>query len=224
MLSKRRLCFVRYEPDPLFTPPDGVPEKILRGLPAGYDLYRQITRIFEGLRALTCALFAGAGGQSQDVESLSFISGIDEELCSSVRGADPEGNRSRRRYILQAFNILALLYTILLSGYEGTSTELFLYRFENVFNDGYEMLGAAVAHIFRSLLTGEALDSDIFVLEMSQLIEVRVPLTWACWQSIKRCLFEFLIENPACRDDLQDLWKQSMGNSGVDSYEINAQK
>ncbi len=41
----------------------------------------------------------------------------------------------------------------LLSGYKGTTTELLLYRFEDVFNDGYEMLGDVVAHIFRSLLT-----------------------------------------------------------------------
>ena len=187
-----------------------MPEKILAGLPNGYDLLREIANLVQGLRTLTVAIRAGESVHSERTGSYIFIARIDSELYRSVRSPDQAGNRSRRRYLLQSCHIFALTYVALVTGSGGTATELFLYRFENGFTVIASEMGAVAAKTFRSLLAKEDFRPQTLATTISELIDVCVTLDWSSWRDISGVLLDFFLCDPSCHGQLQQLWKERM--------------
>lgn len=204
LLSKRRFTPTKYFPDLLYTATDGVPEKILRGLPLGYDLYKELIDLFEGMHQLTSLAQSGA---DYILDKPEFLIQTEAELYKTVCLPDTEGVRSRRRHTHQSLLILPLIYMALVSEYEGPSAELFLYRFQKILLGDGACWGEAVANLFRTLLTGEPWESKLFGLQISLLVDVCTTLEWSAWRDIKNALLQFFIYDSACHGPLQESWK-----------------
>lgn len=206
LLSKRRFTPRKYVPDLLYTATDGVPEKILRGLPVGYDLYKELVVTFEGMHGLTSLVQSG-GATDPGLERPEFIVQTEAELYKILCTPDTEGVRSRRRHVHQSLLILPLVYMALVSEYEGPSAELFLLRFRNSLTGDSVLWGEAVANLFRTLLVGEPWESELLATQLSLLVDVCITLEWSSWRDIKTALLQFFIYDPACRGPLQESWK-----------------
>lgn len=206
LLSKRRFVPIRHVPELSYTATDGVPEKILRGLPLGYDLYKELVSTFEGLYNLTSLLQSG-GVTNQSLERPEFIFQAETELYRTLCMTDTDGVRSRRRHIHQSFLILPLVYMAVVSEYEGTSAELFLYRFGKVIAGDGILWGGAITNLFRTLLAREPWDSELFTIQISHLFDICTTLEWSPWRDIKTAMLDFFIYDPACHGPLQASWK-----------------
>lgn len=194
--------------------PESIIQNILLGLPAGYNLPKVILEKFRRLVTVTSVVRNTNASTAERLESSSFISRTDADLCKSIAprlGSDKEGNTSRRHHLTQTFQLVVLIYTTLVSGYEGPTTELFLYRFEKIFKDESIEWGRVIVCLFRLLLAGVAFESDIFKTEMSLLIDTSLPMLWTQWRDVKVVLLDFFVHNPACHGQLQNLWKQRIG-------------
>jgi hypothetical protein len=135
------------------------------------------------------------------------INRVDAELYRLTCLPDQIGARSRRRYLQQSLYILMLIYTILLSGYEGPATEVFLHRFENTLSGETSSFGNAASDLFRLLLASEPFGSEVFSWHISQLVDTCFPLGWSSWKYVKEALLDFFVHDIACQGPLQDLWK-----------------
>ncbi|CZR54674.1 uncharacterized protein PAC_04558 [Phialocephala subalpina] len=208
MLSKRRFTPRKYVPDLLYTVTDGVPEKIIRGLPIGYDLYKELASTFKGMHTVTSLVQSG-GAMAPDLglERPDFIVQTEGELYRTLCTPDTDGVRSRRRHVHQSLLILPLVHMALVSEYEGPSAELFLYRFRVTLIGDTTPWGEAVASLFRSMLAGEPWDSELFAVQISHLLDVCITLEWNSWRDIKTALLQFFIYDTACRGPLQESWK-----------------
>ncbi|KUJ12894.1 uncharacterized protein LY89DRAFT_737794 [Mollisia scopiformis] len=204
LLSKRRFTPIKYVPDLLYTAIDGVPEKILQGLPVGYDLFKELVSMFEGMHNVT-SLVQSSGDHIH--ERPEFIVQSEAELYKTLCMPDTEGVRSRRRHIHQSLLILPLVYMALVSEYEGASAELFLYRFQKVLAGDAAPWGEAVANLFRTLLVSEPWESRLFAMQISLLVDVCTTLEWQSWREIKSSLLQFFIYDPACHGPMQESWK-----------------
>lgn len=205
MLSKRRFTPRKYIPDLLYTATDGVPVNILRGLPVGYDLYKELVGTFEGMHGIT-SLVQSSGATDLGFERPEFIVQTEAELYKTLCTLDTEGVRSRRRHVHQSLLILPLVYMALASEHEGPSAELLL-RFQNNLTGDIILWGEAVANLFRTLLVGEPWESELIATQISLLVDVCITLEWSSWRDIKTALLQFFIHDPACRGPLQESWK-----------------
>lgn len=191
--------------------PNQAPENIIRdialGLPAGYDLSEVISDIFRRLGTVTSVVRGGNSTNAERLESSSFVGRMDAQLFRSITVPDRVGSTSRRLHLTQVFHILVLIYVTLVSGYEGPSIEVFLYRFKEIFKNEAIDLGRVVVKLFRLLLAGVPFESEIFTAEMSQLIDACVSMGWSPWRDIKVALLNFFIQDLACQGQLQDLWR-----------------
>jgi hypothetical protein len=61
--------------------------------------------------------------------------------------------------------------------------------------------------LFRLLLAGVAFEADSFTSEVSSLIEACTNMDWLAMRDAKVALFDFLVQDPLCKGQLQDLWK-----------------
>jgi hypothetical protein len=147
---------------------------------------------------------------SQNIESYAIINHINTKLHDFISTPDLEGGTYRRRYIRLSFYILVLIYTALVSVYEGPATELFIYRFEKALVDSGPDFGNTIANLFRLLLAGEDLTSDTFAVCLLELVDVAAMMEWSSWRDVKNTLLNFFVHSPACCGQLQDLWKERM--------------
>lgn len=191
----------------MYTPPEGVPEKILSHLPAGYDLYKELMSTFSRMHTMTSVLRSASSTDAQRLELSDSVSRIDAALYQSICMPFTEGNRSRRRHIQQSLYILTLVYTSLVSEYEGPQTEIFIYRFEKIWDGESREWSEVIIGIFRSLLVGENLGSQVLMHQIARLIDLSVTLGWALWRHIKEVLLNYFVYDPACHGQLQELWK-----------------
>jgi len=210
LTSKRRFLLTSDGHEPFRTDPLGVPEKVVRRLPAGFDLYEEVGSIIQGMHDMTLAVRADDSAASQNIESNAIVECIDTKLTHSMSTPDRDGGGYRRRYILQSFHILFLIYTTLVSGYEGPAGELFIYRFEKAMAEKGPDFGNAIANLFSLLLASDDLTSDTLAACLSELVDVAVTLDCPSWREVRNALLNFFVHDPACHGELQDLWKERM--------------
>jgi hypothetical protein len=180
---------------------------MIRYSPEDYNLSEVISDIFQQLGTVTSVIKGGNSTNAERMESSSFISRIDSKLFKSISVPDREGNISRRFHLTQVFYIVVLIYITLLSGHEGPSAEIFLYRFEEIFKNEATNLGRAIVKLFRLLLAGVPFESEIFNSGMSLLLDDCIALDWPQWRDIKVAVLNFFVQDPACQGQLQDLWR-----------------
>jgi hypothetical protein len=209
LTSKRRFLLTTDRHEPFRTDPLGVPEKVVRRLPAGFDLYEEVGNIIQGMHDMTLAVRADDSAASQNIERKAIIECIDTKLSHSMSTPDREGGGYRRRYILESFRILFLIYTTLVSGYEGPAGELFIYRFEKAMAEKGPDFGNAIANLFSLLLSSDDLTSDTLATCLSELVDVAVTLDCS-WRDVRNALLNFFVHDPACHGELQDLWRERM--------------
>jgi len=210
LTSKRRFLLTSDGHEPFRTDPLGVPERVVRRLPAGFDLYEEVGSIIQGMHDMTLAVRADDSAASQNIESKAIVECIDTKLTHSMSTPDKNGGGYRRRYILQSFHILFLIYTTLVSGYEGPAGELFIYRFEKAMAEKGPDFGNAIANLFSLLLASDDLTSDTLAACLSELVDVAVTLDCPSWREVRNALLNFFVHDPACHGELQDLWKERM--------------
>jgi hypothetical protein len=210
LASKRRFLLTTDGHEPFRTDPLGVPEKVVRRLPPGFDLYEEVGNIIQGMHDMTLAVRADDSAASQNIESNAIVECIDTKLTHSMSMPDKEGGGYRRRYILQSFQVLFLIYTTLVSGYEGPAGELFIYRFEKAMVEKGLDFGNAIANLFSLLLASDDLTSDTLAACLSELVDVAATLDCSSWRDVRNALLNFFIHDPACHGGLQDLWKERM--------------
>jgi hypothetical protein len=197
-----------YRHKPFSIDPFGVPKNFYRRLPVNFDLYEEIGTIIQGLHSITIVNRADDTSAFQNLESNDFITHIITKLSDSLCIQDLEGSSFRHRYLTQSFYIVALVYTALVLGFEGPAAELFIYRFEKALIDSGTDFGIAIGNLFRLLLASEDLTSDTFGACMSELVDAIVMMDWSSWRDVKITLLDFLVHDPACHGQLQDLWKE----------------
>lgn len=202
----------------------GVPPAILFSLPDRYDL-RQYTRsIFYTLQTLTQlprtdpSTSPPSYPQAAPPSSAAAITAtVDSELYRSICLPDQEGNRSRRRHIVQAHQILVLLYSAFLSHFVPSSppglVQLFCSQFETVLlsqSPGCGVWGSAIAALCESVLTsGGATES--LEAEIERVFDKSMVMNWEEWRDIKQLLLDFFLNNELCTGRLQELWKTRLG-------------
>ena len=210
-LSRRRFNFGTPSSELLYSSPSGIPENILKGLPAGYDLYRTLADTFKGLLTLTTVLRRGVTDLAQRSESSKFITQTDSDLYRSILLPDQKGVRSRRRHIQQSLEILALTYAELVSMHfqdNGAQTDTFIARFKAVAISENVEWGLTVVNFFRYLLLADDFERDDFSAQISSLYDVCAALDWSTWRNVKKSLFDFFLYDSACQGRLQTLWQR----------------
>ncbi|KAH7360977.1 hypothetical protein BKA65DRAFT_196244 [Rhexocercosporidium sp. MPI-PUGE-AT-0058] len=209
LVSRRRFESTEY-PDRLHSNPEGVPVKIISSLPAGYDLYQELMCTFDRLHTMTAAIRSADTTDEQRLDISVALDRVDAALYESICILDTEFNRSRRRHLQESICLLTMVYTSLVSEYEGPQTEIFIYRFEKIWTgEGCEW-GSIIIGIFRSLLVGEGYHSEVFMHRVLRLVDVSTKIAWAGWRHIKEVLMAFFVWDPACHGQLQDIWKDRM--------------
>jgi hypothetical protein len=116
-------------------------------------------------------------------------------------------NTSRRHHLNQVFPTVVLLYVTFTSGYEGPTTGVFHSQFKKIFSEDSVDLGRGIVTLFRLLLAGVAFEADSFTSEVSSLIEACTRMDWLAMLDAKVALFDFLVQDPLCKGQLQYLWK-----------------
>lgn len=207
LYSKRRFSRPR-PPDaaPKEAPEDKVPKSAPR-LPPGYDMTQVLPELFKQLGTVTLVIKGDKGTNEERLESSTFISETDAKLFGLRCLPDRTGNTSRRHHLNQVFPTVVLLYVTFISRFESPLGNDFLSRFEESFNDDANDLGKAIIKILRLLLAGVAFESEAFTAVISSLIEACTMMDWLAMRDAKVALFDFLVQDPACKGHLQDLWK-----------------
>jgi hypothetical protein len=207
LVSKRR--FSRPRPPAEFPKPASevkVPKTAPR-LPPGYDMTQVLPGLFKSLGTVTSVIKGGSCTDEERLESSTFISETDAKLFNLRCQPDRTGNTSRRHHLNQVFPTLVLIYVTFISGHEGQSTSKFLSRFQEIFYNETVAFGNVIMNIFRLLLSHVAFESETFTVEMASLIEACTKMDWLAMRDVKVALFDFLVRDPACKGQLQDLWK-----------------
>jgi hypothetical protein len=212
LVSKRRFLLPTHRHETFHIDPFGVPEYVRRRFPVKFDLYKEIGSIIQESHKITIVIRADGTSAFQNLENNAIITRLNTKLSDSIRIQDPEGGSFRPMYLLQSFYILALVYAALVLGYEGLAADLFVYRFEKALVDGGTDFGIAIGNLFRLLLACEDLTSDTFGVCMSELVDVAMTMDWSSWRDVKNMLLDFLVHDPACHGQLQDLWKERMAS------------
>ncbi len=58
-----------------------------------------------------------------------------------------------------------------------------------------------------ALLAGVAFELEVSTSEIESLIEASTKMEWEAMRDVSVALFEFFVKDPACKGQLQDLWK-----------------
>jgi hypothetical protein len=194
------------ESSPNPPPEDKVPKTAPR-LPPGYDMTQVLADIFKTLGTVTSVIKGGDATDEELLESSTFISETDAKLFGLRSLANKTGNTSRRHHLNQVFPIVALIYITFISGYNGPSTDAFLSRFKEIFYDEAVDFGNTIIKIFKLLLARVVFESEFFTAETSSLIEACTKMDWLAMRDVKVALFDFLVQDTACKGKLQELWK-----------------
>ena len=107
----------------------------------------------------------------------------------------------------QVIPLVVLIYVTFISRYERQSAGNFFSRFEDIIDDEAEASGKSITKIFKLLLAGVAFESELFATEIESLNEGCTKMDWEAMRDVKVALFEFFVKDPACKGQLQDLWK-----------------
>ncbi|KAL2074871.1 hypothetical protein VTL71DRAFT_8650 [Oculimacula yallundae] len=207
VISRRRFQTKQHS-DRLRSSPEGVPEDFFPGLPASYDLCQELMCTFDRLHTMTTVVNAPDSSEEQRRDVFDAVRRTDAALYQSISIPDTEFNRSRRRHLYESLCLLTLVYTSLVTESKGTQTELFIYRFERIWTGEACEWGIVVVGIFRSLMIGDGYHSEMFLEQVLQLVDLSTRLAWAGWRHIRELLMNFFVWDPACRGQLQDLWKE----------------
>lgn len=155
-------------------------------------------------------------------ESAGFVSNIDSSLYKSYSAPDTTGNRSRRRYILQCYHILALIYTTFIirsTPLADSSNEPFTRRLSKILSVEDPAWGSSVISVFRFLNSesflrpwyrdehGGVKDNSWYEAEVKHVIDASDALGWEIWYSLNNALLYFFITDEGCKGRLQTLWK-----------------
>jgi hypothetical protein len=207
LYSKRR--FGRPKPPDMSSkqaPEDKVPKSAPR-LPPGYDMTQVLPDLFKLLGTVTSVIKGDSSTSEERLESSTFISKTDAKVSALRCLPDRTGNTSRRHHLNQVFPTVVLLCVTFISGYEGPTADVFLSQFKEIFNEDLVGLGRVIVNIFQLLLAGVAFEADPFTSEVSSLIEACTKMDWLAMRDAKVVLFDFLVQDPLCKGQLQDLWK-----------------
>ncbi|KAE9378982.1 hypothetical protein N431DRAFT_326830 [Stipitochalara longipes BDJ] len=207
LYSKRRFSQPR-PPDasPKQAPEDKVPKSAPR-LPPGYDMTKVLPDIFKGLGTVSSVINGDDFTNEARLNSSTFINETDAKLYSLKCLPDRTGNTSRRHHLNQVFPTVVLIYVTFISNHDGPTTNEFLSRFDKIFEGNAVDLGQVFVKIFQLLLAGVPFESESFTAEISSLIEACTEMDWLAMRDTKAALLDFLVHDPACEGQLQDLWK-----------------
>jgi hypothetical protein len=209
LIATRRFAPISQEFDIISSNPFGAPQAITRGLPIGYDLRKYIGDLFKGLKTVATLLWSSPADEQERVVSAAFISRVDSDLYSSVCAPEQEGNRSRRRHVLQSYHILILISTALVSKAPrgaGSVINGYLDVLEIIITTESDRWGNSAIELLRFLFAGTALDIG-FDVEVKKVIDASITLRWDEWRNIKNALMAFFVDDEACEGRLQTLWK-----------------
>lgn len=115
-------------------------------------------------------------------------------------------NLIRRQHILHKFEILAMIYKVMMTAYKDGSSNLFLDRLDRVFEQQYKEFGGAITSIFLVLISGEALHENHSAKAICRVIDEAVTLEMESWALLKEQLLNFLMNDAACKgigDDVE---------------------
>jgi hypothetical protein len=202
----------------------GVPQTILSSLPDRYDLRQFIKANLYNLQTLTqlprtdSSVSPPKTPQAAAPASAAEVTAaVGSELYRSICLPDQEGNRSRRRHIVQAYQILVLLYSAFICHLLPSSPffliQVFCSQLETVMHSLSADCGAwgsSVAALCESLLVSDGAAEDL-VAEIERVIDKSIMLNWEDWRGIKQILLEFFVNNELCEGRLQGLWKTRLG-------------
>lgn len=199
------------------TPSDssGLPLAILSSLPAHFDLPEFIVSIVHTLQTLT-QLFLTDPFTSPSANLQQSIATVTEEvefelyrsLCIEVRKA----MYGRTQYIIQAYQILVLLYSALFSrmdlGSPLNTLQLFTSHFQVAMHrqsPDQKSWSATAISLFKSVLA----DSSANVLDMTigNIVDRSIALGSKEWKEIRQQLLDFLTHDKLCEGRIQELWK-----------------
>lgn len=209
LVAIRRYVPCTREFDILSTNPTGAPHAIISRLPDGYDVRQTIADLFKGLKTVISVLWSSVPNESQRAESSEFINRVDSELYRSICAPEQEGNRSRRRHVLQSYHILILISTTIVSRMPlGASSDIrvCLDILEITLTTESERWGNAVIALLQLLFSGISYDFQVEE-DIKKVIDASLMLTWDEWASIKRVLLRFFVDDETCQGRLQTLWK-----------------
>ena len=176
---------------------------------------------------MTAILHSRSSTADQRRQVRESVSRVDALLYQSICIPDTEFNRGRRRHIHESLCCLTLIYSSLVSEWEGVAqSEVFLFRFEKMWRrtesgigDGDGDMRACVCQwgrividIFRALLVGGGFRDDWFMRRVLTLVDVCTQLDWEGWRTVKEVLMEFFVGSPACQGTLQNLWRERVGS------------
>ena len=200
-----------------------MPRAILLGLPDRYDLRQFIRANFYNLQILTrlppTDLSTSPPKHPQaaaPTSAAAVTAAVDSELYHSICQPDQEGNRSRRRHIVQAYQILVLLYSAFICNLPSSPLvliQVFCSRLETIMHSLSADCGAwgsSVAALCESLLVCDRAAEDLDT-EIERVIDNSMVLNWEDWRGIKQTLLEFFVNYELCEGRLQDLWKTRLG-------------
>ena len=132
-----------------------------------YGFVPLFVNTFEGMYTMSSTILSRESPSTRSLPITNSINGVEAELHRLICLPDQEGTRSRRQNLQQSLHILTLIYMVLISGYEGSATEMFLYQFEKTLAGETSSLGNALTDLFRLLLAGEAFGLEVFAWHIS---------------------------------------------------------
>lgn len=206
LVSKRRFCSV-------LSDTSGVPQIIISSLPDRYDLMKFISSIFQGLNTINTAVQINSTVPQtvpETADSASFITTVDSELYRSVCLPDQEGNRSRRRHLIQTYQLVALIYTSAISSSSSFDAETSFLRTTHEVYEFAPSWALSILSIFIFIFSDHEIEKDGLEQEITKVIEASFELNWDDWRSIKKALLTFLLNDEVCKGPMQELWKRRM--------------
>ena len=209
----------------------GVPPKILSSLPNRYDLRQFISSTFYTLQALTrlprTDPSTPALSQPQAAppsSAAAIITIVDSELYHSIGMPEQESRRSRRRYIVQSYQILLLLYSAFLDHFispppSGLVQEL-CSHIESLLLSKSPACGAwgsAVTSLSELLLTGDGV-AESLKADIEGVVNNSMVLESDEWKGINHLLLVFFVNSELCRGRLQGLWRRRLRIVDEDNF------
>jgi hypothetical protein len=197
--------------NPLISNPEGVPEKMLQTAPEGYDLFQHITGAVTRFELVTAFMQSNQTEDTMRTMVSQHVSRMDAELYKSICVPDIVGNRSRRQYITQSFNIIQLMSASMALSSAGMNKDQFVEMMvTNLAGEATKFI-VLLMDLAKLIFGGQKLSSDTLAIRVSLCVDAITELEWEAWRHIKTVLLDLFLHHEVCEGMLQTLWKQRIG-------------
>ena len=135
------------------------------------------------------------------------VSRMDAELYKSICVPDIVGNRSRRQYITQSFNIIQLMSAAMVLSSAGMNVDRFVEMMvTNLAGEATKFI-VLLMDLAKLIFRGQKLSSDTLAIRVSSCVDAITELEWEAWRHIKTVLLDLFLHHEICKGRLQTLWK-----------------